>query len=59
MKSPFTPEEQQRIDAAMAAVKRDTSADLCVVVTRVSDRYDSILLHRLRSPRFCWAGSSA
>lgn len=23
----------------MAAVKRDTSADLCVVVTRVSDRY--------------------
>jgi putative membrane protein len=39
VKSPFTPEEQQRIDAAMAAVKRDTSADLCVVVTRVSDRY--------------------
>lgn len=39
MKSPFTPEEQQRIDAAMDAVKRDTSADLCVVVTRVSDRY--------------------
>lgn len=39
VKSPFTPEEQQRIDAAMAAVKRDTSADLCVVVTLVSDRY--------------------
>ena len=39
MKSPFTPEEHQRIDAAMAAVERDTAADLCVVVTRVSDRY--------------------
>jgi putative membrane protein len=39
MKSPFTPEEQRRIDAVMDAVKRDTSADLCVVVTRVSDRY--------------------
>jgi putative membrane protein len=39
MKSPFTPEEHERIDAAMAAIKRDTSADLCVVVTRVSDRY--------------------
>jgi putative membrane protein len=39
MKSPFTPEEHQRIDAAMAAIKRDTSADLNVVVTRVSDRY--------------------
>jgi putative membrane protein len=39
VKSPFTAEEQQRIDGAMAAIKRDTSADLCVVVTRVSDRY--------------------
>jgi putative membrane protein len=39
MKSPFTPEEQPRIDAAMAAIKRDTAADLCVIVTRVSDRY--------------------
>ena len=39
MKGPFTAEEQQRIDGAMAAIKRDTSADLCVVVTRVSDRY--------------------
>jgi putative membrane protein len=39
MKSPFTPEEHQRIDAAMAAIKSDTAADLCVVVTRVSDRY--------------------
>jgi putative membrane protein len=39
MKSPFTPEEQQRIDAAMDEVKRDTSADLCVVLARVSDRY--------------------
>jgi putative membrane protein len=39
VKSPFTAEEQQRIDGAMAAIKRDTSADLCVVVARVSDRY--------------------
>jgi len=39
MKSPFTPEEHQRIDAAMAAIEHDTAADLCVVVTRVSDRY--------------------
>ena len=39
MASPLTPEEHQRIDAAMAAIKRDTSADLCVVVTPVSDRY--------------------
>jgi putative membrane protein len=39
MKGPFTPEEHQRIDAAMSAVERDTAADLCVVVTRVSDRY--------------------
>src|ERR1700731_221094 len=39
MASPFTPEEHERIDAAMAAVERDTAADLCVVVPRVSDRY--------------------
>ena len=39
MASPFTPEEHQRIDAALAAIKRDTSADLNVVVTPVSDRY--------------------
>ena len=39
MKSPFTPDEHERIDAAMDAIKRDTSADLCVVVTRASDRY--------------------
>ena len=39
MKSPFTPEEHQRIDAAMAAIEHDTAADLSVVVTRVSDRY--------------------
>jgi putative membrane protein len=39
MKSPFTPEEHQRIDAAIAAIKGDTAADLCVVVTHVSDRY--------------------
>ena len=39
MKSPFTPAEHNRIDAAIAAIEHDTSADLCVVVTRVSDRY--------------------
>ena len=39
VRSPFTPEEHKRIDAAMAAIKSDTSADLCVVVTRASDRY--------------------
>ncbi len=39
MKSPFTPAEHNRIDAAMAAIEHDTSADLCVVVTRASDRY--------------------
>ena len=39
MKKPFTPAERERIDAAVAAIKHDTSADLYVVVTRVSDRY--------------------
>jgi putative membrane protein len=39
MKSPFTPEEHERIDAAVAAIKHDTSADLYVVVSRLSDRY--------------------
>jgi putative membrane protein len=39
MTSPFTPEEHQRIDAAITAIKSDSAADLCVVVTRVSDRY--------------------
>jgi putative membrane protein len=39
VKSPFTPAEHNRIDAAMAAIEHDTSADLCVVVTRASDRY--------------------
>jgi putative membrane protein len=39
MTTPFTPEEHRRIDAAIEAIKRDTSADLCVVVTRASDRY--------------------
>jgi putative membrane protein len=36
---PFTPEEHERIDAAIGAIERSTAADLCVVVTRVSDRY--------------------
>ena len=39
MKKPFTPAERERIDAAVAAIKHDTSAGLYVVVTRVSDRY--------------------
>ncbi len=38
-KRPFTSDEHERIDAAMAAIKHDTAADFCVVVTRVSDRY--------------------
>jgi putative membrane protein len=36
---PFTHEEHERIDAAIAEIERGTAADLCVVVTRVSDRY--------------------
>jgi len=36
---PFTREEHARIDAAIAEIERGTAADLCVVVTRVSDRY--------------------
>jgi putative membrane protein len=39
VKSPFTAEEHNRIDAAIAAIERETSADLCLVVTRASDRY--------------------
>jgi putative membrane protein len=39
VRNPFTPDQHERIDAAMAAIEHDTSADLCVVVTRVSDRY--------------------
>jgi putative membrane protein len=39
MASPFTPAEHQRIDTAISAIERDTSADLCVVVTRAADRY--------------------
>ena len=39
MASPFTPEEHKRIDAAIAEIERNTAADLCVAVTRVSDRY--------------------
>lgn len=39
MKKLFTPEEHNRIDAAIDAIERSTAADLCVVVTRVSDRY--------------------
>lgn len=39
MASPFTPEEHQRIDAAVSAIEHDTAANLCVVVVRASDRY--------------------
>lgn len=39
VKSRFTPEEQQRIDAALAAIEQSTSADLDIVVTRASDHY--------------------
>ena len=39
VKSPFTPAEHERIDAALAAIERDTAADLRIIVTRVSDRY--------------------
>ena len=39
VRSPFAPDQHERVDAAMAAIEHDTSADLCVVVTRVSDRY--------------------
>ncbi len=38
-KKPFTPEEHQRIDAAIAEIGRSAAANLRVVVTRVSDRY--------------------
>ena len=36
---PFTREEHERIDTAIAEIERGTAADLCVVVTRASDRY--------------------
>ena len=39
VKRPFTPEDHNRIDAAIAEIGRSSAADLCVVVTRVSDRY--------------------
>jgi putative membrane protein len=36
---PFTREEHGRIDAAIAEIERGSTADMRVVVTRVSDRY--------------------
>jgi putative membrane protein len=39
VKTPFTPVEHNRIDAAIAEIGRSTAADLQVVVARVSDRY--------------------
>jgi putative membrane protein len=39
VKKPFTPEEHKRIDAAIAELGQSTAANLCVVVTPVSDRY--------------------
>jgi len=38
-KRPFTSEEHNSIDAAIAEIGRSTAANLCVVVTRASDRY--------------------
>ena len=35
----FTPQEHNRIDAAITEIGRSTAADLRIVVTRVSDRY--------------------
>jgi putative membrane protein len=37
--NPFSAADRERIDAAIAAIERDTAADLCLVITRVSDRY--------------------
>ena len=51
MSSALTAEERRRIDAAIAAVESSTSADLEVMVTRVSDRY---ALYPL-----LWAGAGA
>ena len=39
LKEPFTPAEHNHIDAAIAEIGRSTAANLCVVVTRASDRY--------------------
>jgi len=38
VKRPFTPEEHNRIDAAIAGFERDTATDLCVVMICGSDR---------------------
>jgi putative membrane protein len=39
MRSPFTPEEHQRIHDAIASIKRTTASDIDVVVTPLCDRY--------------------
>lgn len=39
MRSPFTPGEHKRIDAAIEEIERSTAADLRVMVARASDRY--------------------
>jgi putative membrane protein len=39
VRSPFTPEERNRIDATIAEIGQSTAANLSVVVTRVSDHY--------------------
>jgi putative membrane protein len=51
VRSRFTPDEQQRIDAALAAIEQGTSADLDVMVTRASDHYSLYPL--------VWAGAAA
>jgi len=51
VRSPFTPEEHRRIDAAIATIEQSTTADLDLMVTRASDRYSLYPL--------LWAGFGA
>jgi putative membrane protein len=51
MRSLLTPEEHQRIDAAIATIEQSTTADLDLMVTRASDRYSLYPL--------LWAGFAA
>lgn len=51
MKRRFTPADQRRIDAAVAAVEQATAADLDLMVVQASDRYSLYPL--------VWAGTGA
>jgi len=51
VRSSFSVDEQQRIDAAIAEVERSTTADLDIMVTRASDHYSLYPL--------VWAGCGA